>query len=242
MRINKNLIMVLPLLTLCLVSSADTARANVIAGVQPGDWIKYDAAGPSDTPGQFVNYWMNATVIYVSGTLITITIDSDSTDLNNSYRQVDIATDCWIDGAFPLFVSANLSSGDDVPGGGLTLTINDTTQHFGRDAAHIGITSSDEVSDIYWDRQKGVLLEFSGRDPNDASSQTTIKMVATNMWTSSPALFGLDAWVWAAIIIVVVAVLAISTIALTRHRKKLPTTTAGPLPQYPPPPPPPPPL
>ncbi len=241
MNINKNLIKILLLMILCIVPLAGRVKADVIAGVQPGDWIKYDATGPSDTPGQFESYWMNATVIYVSGTLVTITLDSNSTNIGNSYYQVDVATDCWIGGAFPLIVPANLSSGDDVPGGNPIATINDTTQHFGRDAAHIGITSSSEVSDVYWDRQKGVLLELSGRDPNDASSQTTIKMVDTNMWTSSPALLGSDPLLWAAIGIVVVAVLVVSAIALTRRRKRLSITTAGLPPQYPPPPPPPPP-
>lgn len=238
---NKNLIMILLLLNLWIIPLAGTAKANAIAGVQSGDWIKYDATGPSDTPGLVESYWMNFTVIYVSGTLVTIILDSNSTSIGNSYQEVEIATDCWIGGAFPLIVPANLSSGDDVPGGNPTATINDTTEHFGRDAAHVGITSSSEVSDIYWDRQKGVLLELSGRDPNDASSQTTIKMVDTNMWTSSPALFGADPLLWATIGIVVVAVLAVSAIAVTRHRKKLSTTTTGPPPQYPQPPPPPPP-
>lgn len=86
--------MILLLLTLCVVPLAETAKADAVAGVQPGDWIKYDATGPSDTPGLFESYWMNATVIYVIDTTVAITLDSNSTSIGNSTYQVDVSTDC----------------------------------------------------------------------------------------------------------------------------------------------------
>jgi hypothetical protein len=173
--------------------------------------------------------------------IITVDIESNLTFFSNPIRQVDIATDCWIDGAYPFFVRAGLSPGDAVLGGGLTTIINDTTQHFGRDAAHVGVVSDSQISDVYWDREKGVLLELSGGDPHDASAYSSLKMVATNMWTSAPSFLGNGDLLWAALVIALIAVFVITAIVLMRRGKKVPLTATGPFSQNPPPAPPPPP-
>jgi hypothetical protein len=83
---------------LCFASSARIAHA-VAVGVQPGDWIKYNITGPSDVPGQTVNYWSNITVKSVTGTLISLTMETNLTTLGTRNYQIDIAFDCWIGGA-----------------------------------------------------------------------------------------------------------------------------------------------
>lgn len=234
----RNLGAVLILLIICFFLFAGVARADVAVGVEPGDWAKYNITGPSDVPGQLENYWLNATVTDVTGTVVSIDIESNSTSVGNqSSIQVDIAYDCWIDGAWPLIVPANLSAGDNIPGGPIA-TINDTTQHFGRDAAHIATNSVELTSDWYWDRQKGVLLEASG---NTSSGPIAYALDSTNMWGGASSLPGLDPWVWAVIVIVIVVAAAVGTTALVRHKRKPSTTAPTPPTQYPPPPPPPPP-
>ena len=222
------------LLILCLASSPRIVHA-VAVGVQPGDWIKYNITGPSDVPGQTENYWSNITVNSVSGTLISITMETNSTTLGTRNYQIDIAFDCWIGGAWPYIVPASLSAGDNIPGN-VIITISDTTQHLGRDTAHFAFNSQDETSDWYWDRQKGVLMEMSGIYQNQPMAY---RMDSTNMWSSTSNFLGLGWQVWAIIGIIAAVAVAVSVFAFVRHKGKPPTTL--PTPQFQPPPPPPPP-
>lgn len=230
---SKSLGAVVLLLILSISASANIVRADVVAGVKAGDWVKYNITGPSDFPQQVENFWLNATIEYLAGTLVWITIESNSTSVGNqSSIQVDIAYDCWIAEAWPFIVPANLSAGDSIPGGPIA-TINDTTQHFGRDAAHIRTDSIDLTSDWYWDRQTGVLLEASG---SSSSGPIAYKMDSNNMWSGSP--FGLPDLVWPIITVVIVVAAVLVGVFLMRRGKKLSSTP--PPPQYQPPPPPPP--
>jgi hypothetical protein len=221
------------LLIFCFVVLAGVARA-VVVGVQPGDWITYDVTGPSDVPGQTVHYWAKVTVKDVSSTIVSITMETNLTTLGTRDYAIDIAYDCWIGGAWPYIVPANLSLGDGIPGVPIA-TINDTTQHFGRDAAHISVVSSEETTDWYWDREKGVLLEMSGVTQRGPMSYT---MDSTNMWGNTLSLPGLDWQVFAVIVIVAGVAVAVVAAGLILHSRKRSTTVSQPRFQPPPPPPP----
>jgi hypothetical protein len=235
MRTNKDLIMISLFLTLCIVPLAGIARADATVGVKSGDWAKYNVTYPSDAQ----SYVVSITVNKVSGTKVSLTLDyyvyGNSTPFGSDSRQVDISSDCWIDGYFPAIVPTGLSAGNPIPGAGSdqVFWINDTTQHLGRDAAHATVTSADGTADFYWDRQTGMLLEEIG---TPSSVFVSYKVDSTNMWNTS-----LDWLVWVAIILVVVVAVGVFAVALVRHRRRPPTHASSSQVQHPPPPPPPPP-
>ena len=225
------------LLTLSVGAFLGKAETNVSVGVKAGEWIKYNISGPSDTPGVAENYWLNATVKDVSGTYIWVSLETNSSSVGNqSSVGVDISYDCWIDGSWPFIAPANLTTGNVIPGGPSAI-VNDTTQHFGRDAAHLRIESTEETSDWYWDRQTGVLLELSGTTADGPIAYT---MDSNNIWsgnTSGLPDIGVWGWLIAAIFIVIAGVL-LGAVIMTRRKKP---AAVPPPPQYQPPPPPPPP-
>jgi hypothetical protein len=182
----------------------------------------------------------NFTVDTVSGTVISGTIEYSNGNPTDQF-QVDISSDCFIEGALPIFVPTNLVAGDIVPGtemGGIT--INETIQHLGRDAAHFTVTSEGESGDVYWDRQTGALLEMSGSLFSE-NGGFTIELASTNMWSTGSAGTPNVDWSLLAVIAGAIIVVAILAIGLSRQRRKPAKMAPSPQSKYPPPPPPPPP-
>jgi len=177
------------------------------AGVRAGDWIRWDITVASE--GQSAKMWLQVTIESVNITQVDATYESNFPGLPNEPTDfsVNVATGNQntsiynvIDGL--MIVSANLNPGDPVPG--TLIKVLGTAPKDGRDAAFVTLlTPNDGMSTYYWDRVKGVLLEFSSSSGN---TTTLIQVADTNMWGPVPINWSL--WISVAVVVVIIAVAA----------------------------------
>jgi len=178
------------LLFLLLVGLSQTAIAGV--GIASNQQLKYGVSRTnlSGNDTELINqlkeqtYWINVTVITISGDLLTLSaVSYNSTDISsNSTILLNFATgESSPGGAQRIFVPANLNAGDSIyleyPNN-QTFTINNTviTNYLGTPLL-TNLLSYDEIKnnsnyatvtanvtthwEFYWDRTTGVLVEFN---------------------------------------------------------------------------------
>lgn len=203
---------------ICIVLVAcNPAFAAASVGVQQGDWMRYDVT--VSAAGQSVTTSIKITIQNVTGTSVTGTYEESGANAQTTTENFtkDLASDCLIR-AYPFIVPANLTTGDRVYIGYVSYyTITDTIQHSsGRDAAFFNYSISGSSTLVYWDREKGVLLESM---ITGGVASTTIKLAETSLW-GTYTILGLDWRIFTAIIVVIVAALA-GGFLLMRRRKPL---------------------
>jgi hypothetical protein len=137
-----------------------SAVAGINVGVKTGDWIKYDYYDQRQGAVE-PHFWLELTVTSVNGTIVSFHPVSNSTLQGFNDGHVDIAYNCFAYLVSAPIVPTNLSAGDAVLTGAIYVTINDTTQFAGREAAHLELSGSLGSDEWYWDRETGVLLAYS---------------------------------------------------------------------------------
>lgn len=196
-----------------LLEVADTNMWG--AGVKIGDWIRWDIN--VSYGGQSTAMWLQVTIDNVSITHVTATYEGNLPGMPNDPTDftVDVATGAQNTSIYSvidrlIIVSANLNPGD--PLMGTRLKANGTATKDGRDAVLVSLlTLNDTNSTFYWDRVKGVLLEYSSSSEN---TTTSIQVADTNMWN-----LGINWSLWITVaIIVVLVVLVIAYVAMRRKR------------------------
>jgi hypothetical protein len=211
-------------LILCLILATIpitiVAAAAPSVGVNTGEWIRWNITVASQ--GQSATMWLQVTIKNVSITTSQVDatyesnlpgLPSDPTDFS-----VNVATgrqNTLIYSAIDrlMIVSANLNPNDPLPGN--PLIVNGTATKNGRDAAVVTLlTPNDGMSTYYWDRVKGVLLEFSSSSGN---TTTLIQVADTSMWGTG--LVNWSLWISVAIVVVVVAVAAYMVVRWRRSRR-----------------------
>jgi hypothetical protein len=213
---------------LCLVVVANQILAVSAAGLKSGDWIRYDIAQTSQ--GQITHSTLNVTIQSVNGTQISGVYNRDDWEPEGFTDDLAISASLyrWF---VPVIVSPGLTTGDPIPGlivysndTELQATITGITTHSGRESAYL----TTQNAECYWDREKGVLLEYKSSDLN-------WDVIDNNIWGGGVSGGGtaLDWRIWVAITIVI-AVLAGTIFVLSRRRRQ------AAIPPPPPPPPPPP--
>jgi hypothetical protein len=222
-------------LILCSFLGAGVCRADYAVGVQAGEWIRYDIES-SQQIAPAASYWIKITVVNVTGTVVLLHGESNITGSIPQDWSEDVASDCLgVARDLPYVIPENLSAGDVIPEGVMSLTVTDTPQHDGRDTVHF---ISGFGYEMYWDRKKGVLLEYTLFVAGGTTS-LTMKVADTNMWGSGFLGAGLEWWVWAVIIVVVVVVTAGAVSMLWRRKPRAPApsvqTSDLPPPPRPPP-------
>jgi hypothetical protein len=226
--------------SLTLVGSA---KAEYTVGVKKGDWIQYRLNARTNVLGQWqtlASNWIKITINNVSSTVVSLTVESDQSGWTPTNSTVDVASNCQLNVINPIqspvsgiggvqsplmallatnlfIVPTNLNASGMIPTGYLSYeAVNDTTQYSGHDTAHYSMSafSGLESVDAYWDRQKGMLLEYKctfGSTVGQYTSSITVE--STNMW-SMPI-----GWLsWALIIVVVVIVIAIAVFIMRRRK------------------------
>jgi len=232
-------------------------RAEYNVGVKKGDWIQYRISASTNVMGQWqtlANNWIKITINNVSGTVVSLTAESDQSGWTPKNFTVDIASDCQLNLVNPItspisgiggvqsplmaflatnlfIIPANLTASSEIHTGYFSyVNVTDTTQYSGHDTAHYSGYSYSGIlvpADVYWDRQKGILLEYNailGPNPN-AQYKSSITVESTNMW-SMP----IDWLPWAVIAAVVVVVIGVSIFILRkrRYQAKPPTQQTAP--------------
>jgi hypothetical protein len=231
--IKESRIFVLVVFSLILYSvlAASVCRADYAVGVQAGDWIRYDIQNNQQI-APAAGYWIKITVVNVTGTVVSLHSESSITGSIPQDWSEDVASDC-LGSAYdlPYVIPKNLSAGDTIPEGIISLTVTDMPQYEGRDAVHF---VSGFGYEMYWDRGKGVLLEYTLIAAGGTMS-LTMKVADTNMWGGA----GLEWWDYAVIVVVVVVVTAGGVLMLWKRKPKAqkPSTQPSDLPPPPPPPP-----
>ena len=109
-------------------------------------------------------------------------------------------------------IPANLTASSEIHTGYFSyVNVTDTTQYSGHDTAHYSGYSYSGIpvpADAYWDRQKGILLEYKviiGPDPN-AQYKSSITVESTNMWSMPIDWLPLVAIIIAAVVVIGAAV------------------------------------
>jgi hypothetical protein len=170
-------------IVLCLILLSVTPTIAVATvGVKENEWIKWEIKVTAQ--GQSVTTWIKITIQNVSGTQVSGKYEGNQPGWPTTPRDftIDVATGSGFTtiSSVPLIVSANLSTGDLVYG--MTFPITGTTTKDGRDAAYLNVSvPMIGTSTYYWDREKGVLLEFYS---SYGGSTTLMKVVETNMWST----------------------------------------------------------
>jgi hypothetical protein len=190
---------------------AVSATVSITVGVAKNDWIQWQITVSGQ--GQSTSNWLKVTITGTNATTTTITGTYESNQPGWPTDPTDFTVDL-LDGkgiasiynstgyTVPLVVSANLTTGDPIEG--TNLQINGTTEKDGRAAAFATVSSAQLGSaTYYWDREKGVLLEFS---TTYAGATTLMKASSTNMWNLGS---GTDWTLWIAIIVIVIAAAAV---------------------------------
>jgi hypothetical protein len=185
------------------------------ASVKAGDWIRWDITVTYG--GQSTTMWLQVTIENVSITRVVAAYESNLPGMPNEPTDfsVNVATGAQNTSIYSaidrlMIVSANLNSGD--PLMGTRLRANGTATKDGRDAALVALlTLNGGNSTYYWDRVKGVLLEYSSSLGN---TTTLIQVADTNMWG-----LGINWSLWITVaIVVVLVVLVVAYVAMRRKR------------------------
>jgi hypothetical protein len=208
------------LLFLLLVGLSHTAIAGV--GIASNQQLKYRVSRTnlSGNDTELINqlkeqtYWINVTVITISGDLLTLSaVSYNSTDISsNSTILLNFATgESSPGGAQRIFVPANLNAGDSIyleyPNN-QTFTINNTviTNYLGTPLL-TNLLSYDEIKnnssyatvtanvtthwEFYWDRTTGVLVEFNytaytSRTTGNSDSLTLAQNIDLKILSATP--------------------------------------------------------
>jgi len=209
----KDMMKIAILLIFCLIlPTVMPTMATATVGVKENEWIKWEIKVTAQ--GQSATTWIKITIQNVSGTQVTGTYEGNQPGWPTTPRDftIDVATGSGFTtiSSVPLIVSANLSTGELVPG--TTLPITGTTTKDGRDAAYLNVSvPMIGTSTYYWDREKGVLLEFYS---SYGGSTTLMKVVDTNMWSSG----GLDLLLLVAIVVVVCIVVVVAAFLVIKRK------------------------
>jgi len=209
------------LLLLFFTSAVNISVMANSTGVKSGDWIKYNVSVSGG--GQTVQGWTKITVISVSGTQVSGTLETGITGQQptNTTFSLDILTGSGSGSGF--IIPANLTVGQAIPGEAATVT--SIENWYSRKAVYTTATSPvvGMTGRIYWDQVTGVLLEATG-SLGDVSF--SIVAAETNMWSGGFGFAGFDWWLW--VIIIVVVVVAITAIVLILRRRKPPVAPLPP--------------
>lgn len=211
-------------LILCLILA--TMPITIVAAVAPtvgvntGEWIRWNITVASQ--GQSATMWLQVTIKNVNTTTSQVDatyesnlpgMPSDPTDFSVNVATGSQNTPIYSAIDRLMIVSANLNPNDPLPGN--PLIVNGTATKDGRDAAVVTLLApNDGMSTYYWDRAKGVLLEFSSSSGN---STTLIQVADTSMWSTGLINWGL--WISVAIVVVVIAVAAYMVMRMRRSRR-----------------------
>ena len=204
------LIVCLPILIGILFSAVVSAEISV--GVKQGDWIEYKVTTTGAVPAEHDVEGAKIEVIDVDEKKIDVKLTSIYSDGREETVTSTLNLETGqIGDAF--IIPADLNAGDtfreQTEG---TITVSGVEERIFAGARRSVVYASTPQTMFYWDRSTGVLVEATSSYPDFTLSTKAEK---TNMW--QPQIFGLDPFVFIALIIVaIVAVLAIFLILKMR--------------------------
>jgi hypothetical protein len=240
-------------LILCVACFAILGNTSVRAynvGVTTG-YLKYDvnfsvsASGQSYSEGAHITVNITSvTDTAIEGTIAVSDIAGNlpmglTSPFSSGEQSFSIDTTTWTapySSLAAIIIPAGLKVGDSVPGDG---TVQSLTSWNGRTAVVInsgetlGLPGSSE-----FDQQTGVFLEASGTTNYEVyTTNFSIKLTETSLFSIAQTLLGLAWWIWAIVIVVIVGAI-LGALVLMRRRRQ-PSVQAPTTPPTTPPPPPP---
>jgi hypothetical protein len=190
------------------------ASAEIVVGVNPGDWIEYNVTFTGDVPVQHDVTWCRIEVTAVEGKNVYVDITSRYADGSNETvsSTVKLDTDHIGEG---FIIPANSDKGDTFTSYEGTIAISGVEEKSCAGATRSVVYATTAVTMAYWDRSTGVLVEA-----NSSSSEFTMftKAEKTNMWQAQ--IFGLDQTVFIASVVVVIVVALALALFLTRKMRR----------------------
>ncbi|MDH5439366.1 MAG: hypothetical protein OEY31_02025, partial [Candidatus Bathyarchaeota archaeon] len=158
--------------------------ADYTAGVEVGDWIKYDIVGTVPSISSYD--WVILDVQSVSGTeitaLFTVRYKDGGEEANPITWDLESGTQPWV-------IPAGLSKGDTFPFAGGFAILNDTVGRVYAGASrsvnllNLSRYEADTEMIAYWDQTTGVLVElFLNKSSLNETWAGGYKAIETNMW------------------------------------------------------------
>jgi hypothetical protein len=187
--------------------------ADVVVGVEQGDWIEYSVSVTGDVPEEHNVTWGKIEVISVEEKKIDIEITSrysDEIEESKNYT-LNLETGQIGDG---FIIPANLNAGDvflESNEGNITISEVKERTYVGANRKVVYANASQTL--FYWDRSTGVLVEATSSYPDFT---IITKVEETNMWQAQ--IFGIDPFVF--IVPIIAVVVAFLAFFLIRKMKK----------------------
>ena len=206
-------------------ATTTSINAEKTLGVKAGDWIKYEYITIETAGG---HPWVKLEVTNTKDTTLTVLWSTGATSgasiPNLPAYGLTVSWDIKAGGGLYSYfiIHANPKVGDSVPiMGGLSLTVGgETTKTYAgasRTVVYATYSSFGLQSTYYWDKQTGVLMEYS---QTLGGVEITMKAVETSLWQAG--FDGLPLWI-VGVVIVIVAVASMAIVVFLMKRKRFPT-------------------
>ena len=182
-----------------------TVSAEIVVGVEQGDWIEYKVTATGDVPEEHNVTWDKIEIISVEEKKIGIEITSRYSDGREETANSTLNLETGqIGDAF--IIPANLDNNDtflEQNEDSITISGVEKKTYVGANRKVVYANTSQSI--FYWDQSTGFLVEATSSYPDFTM---TTKAEKTNMWQAQ--IFGIDPIVFIALIVLVMAtVLAI---------------------------------
>ncbi|MDH5687299.1 MAG: hypothetical protein OEZ48_05510 [Candidatus Bathyarchaeota archaeon] len=177
-------LIVIGILIALMTAIGPILAADYTAGVEVGDWIKYDIVGTVPSISSYD--WVILDVQSVSGTeitaLFTVRYKDGGEEANPITWDLESGTQPWV-------IPAGLSKGDTFPFAGGFAILNDTVGRVYAGASrsvnllNLSRYEADTEMIAYWDQTTGVLVElFLNKSSLNETWAGGYKAIETNMW------------------------------------------------------------
>jgi len=191
-----------------------TVLAEISVGVKQGDWIEYDVTYTGTPPSGHAVTWAIMEIESVEGKKINVTFISLLSDgaKENVTENLNLETGQLID---YFIIPAGLKSGDtffDKSVGNISISGVEVRTYAG--ATRTVLTGTTPNTIWYWDKSTGVLVEA-----RSSYTEYTLTTVANKTGLWAPQIFGLDSFVFYALVIVAAAIIITIAIFVVRRKK-----------------------
>ena len=190
-----------------------TVSAEIVVGVEQGDWIEYKVTATGNVPEEHNVTWDKIEIISVEEKKIGIEITSRYSDGREETANSTLNLETGqIGDAF--IIPANLDNNDtflEQNEDSITISGVEKKTYVGANRKVVYANTSQTM--FYWDRSTGFLVEATSSYPDFT---LTTKAEKTNMWQTQ--IFRIDPFVF--IVPIIAVIVAVSAIFLTRKMKK----------------------
>ncbi len=211
----KRFVFALSLITIVYASTL-LVSAEVMVGVQKGEWIEYKVAVTGSPTEEHDAKWARIEVSNVQGTSLNLNVTTQFTNGSFLYENITLNLETGELGD-DFFIPANLNAGNsfiDAHSGNITIRKVEQRNYAG--AVRSVVAGNTIYTAYYWDQQTGILVEAHSEYKDINFTMTTVAD-RTNIWQPQAAVLELTNIYWIAI--TTSMILALAFILIWRKKK-----------------------